>query len=47
MINDLASFITAHAPAIMLGDAGIVILCAWTLSTAYLYHYSSSHGSPQ
>lgn len=45
MLAELSTYIIAHAPAIMLGDAGIVILCLLTLSTAYLYHYAKSKGA--
>jgi hypothetical protein len=45
MLSDATAYILAHAPAIMLGDAGIVILCAWTLSTAIIYHYASKKGA--
>jgi hypothetical protein len=45
MLADLSTYIATHAPALMQGDAGIVILCAWTLSTAYLYHYAKSKGA--
>lgn len=38
MLTDISTYIVAHAPACMLGDTGIVILCAWTLITSYLYH---------
>lgn len=45
MINDIANFIIANAPACMLGDAGIVILCAGVLATSYLWAYAQRKGA--
>jgi hypothetical protein len=45
MLSDLSAYILAHAPDLMLGDAGIVILCAGTLATAYLWAYAQRKGA--
>ena len=45
MLATLTAYITHHAPAIMQGDAGIVILCAGVIATVYLWQYAKSKGA--
>jgi hypothetical protein len=45
MLAELADYIATHAPALMLGDSGIVILCAGVLATGYLWAYAQRHGA--
>jgi hypothetical protein len=45
MLSDATAYILAHAPAIMLGDSGIVIVCLLALATGYLWHLARSHGA--
>jgi hypothetical protein len=45
MLAELSTYILAHAPAYMLGDAGIAILCVGTLATGYLWAYAQRKGA--
>lgn len=45
MLADLSTYIITHAPAIMLGDAGIGILCAGMIATGYLWAYAQRKGA--
>ena len=45
MLETLSDLIAHHAPAIMQGDAGIVILCAGVISMGYLWAYAQRKGA--
>jgi hypothetical protein len=45
MLETLAAYITAHAPAWAQGDTGIAILCALAIATGYLWAYAQRKGA--
>ena len=45
MLATLSDLIAHHAPAIMQGPAGIVILCAGVIATGYLWNYARRKGA--